>query len=101
MPCDVFISYSRADKVIADRLERSLRAEGFTPWRDKKEIRAGNSFTDEIGAALNACFAVVWLASTSSVKSTWVRRELAYATDAGKLIVPVHLNKASLDEMPP
>jgi hypothetical protein len=101
MHCDVFISYSRADLAAAERLERALSAAGLAPWRDKNEIRPGDSFPDDIAAAIDSCFAVVWLASTVSVHSTWVRRELAYATDARKLIVPVHLNREALDQMPP
>ncbi|MCI0458060.1 MAG: toll/interleukin-1 receptor domain-containing protein [Gemmataceae bacterium] len=101
MHCDVFISYSRTDLAAAEGLERALSAAGLAAWRDKNEIRPGDSFPDDIAAAIDACFAVVWLASAASVQSPWVRRELAYATDARKLIVPVHLNCEALDQMPP
>jgi hypothetical protein len=101
MHCDVFISYFRTDLAAAERLERALSAAGLAAWRDKNEIRPGDSFPDDIAAAIDSCFAVVWLASAASVQSTWVRRELAYATDAKKLIVPVHLNREALDQMPP
>ncbi len=101
MHCDVFISYSRADLAVAERLELALSPAGMAVWRDKNEIRPGDSFPDDIASAIDACFAVVWLASAASVQSTWVRRELAYATDARKLVVPVHLNREALVQMPP
>lgn len=101
MQSDVFISYSREDLATAERLERALSAAGLATWRDKNEIRPGGSFPDDIAAAIDSCFSVVWLASAASVQSTWVRRELAYATDAKKLVVPVHLNRAALGQMPP
>jgi TIR domain len=91
MHCDVFITYSRSDLATAERLEGPISAAGLAVWRDRNEIRAGDNFPDDIAAAIDSCFAVVWLASVASVQSTWVRRELAYATDARKLIIPVHL----------
>src|SRR5262249_18824134 len=101
MQCEVFITYSREDLAVAERLERDLSAAGLSAWRDKNEIRPGDSFPDDIAAAIDTCFAVVWLASATSAQSTWVRRELAYATDARKLIVPVHLNREVRVQMPP
>ncbi|HKH48383.1 MAG TPA: toll/interleukin-1 receptor domain-containing protein [Thermoanaerobaculia bacterium] len=101
MHSDVFISYSRSDLTAAEGLEQALSAAGLAVWRDKNEIRPGGSFPDDIAAAIDSCFAVVWLASASSVQSTWVRRELAYAMDAKKLIVPVHLNREVPGQMPP
>jgi len=101
MRCEVFITYSRADLAVAERLERALAAAGLPAWRDQNAVRPGDSFPDDIAAAIDSCFAVVWLASKASSQSTWVRRELAYATDAKKFIIPVHLNRETLDQMPP
>jgi TIR domain len=100
MRCDVFISYSRANLETAERLERDLSTEGLVAWRDKNGVRPGGSFPDDIATAVDSCFAVVWLASEASVRSDWVRRELAYATDAKKLIIPILLNRQALDQMP-
>lgn len=101
MSCDIFLSYSRADLAMAQRLEAALAAGGLIVWRDQNAVRPGGSFPDDIAEAILSCFAVVWLASSSSVKSAWVRRELAFATDQIKLIIPVHLNREALDQMPP
>jgi hypothetical protein len=101
MKCDVFISYSRADFTAAERLERDLAAAGLSTWRDTKEVSAGASFPDRIAAAVDSCVAVVWLASVTSVQSEWVRRELAYATDAKKRIIPALLHSEALGLMPP
>lgn len=101
MRCDVFISYSRVDVATAERLERTLTDAGLIVWRDKNEILPGDSFSDDIAAAIDSCFAVVWLASTSSVQATWVRRELAFATDAKKVLVPVLINGMTLIDIPP
>ena len=100
MDCDVFISYSQVNLATAERLEQALSSAGLKVWRDMNEILPGESFPDDIAAALDSCFAVVWLASAASVQSTWVRRELAYASDARKFIVPIHLNREVLDQMP-
>jgi hypothetical protein len=101
MKCDVFISYSRADFAAAERLGRDLAAAGLSTWRDTKEVRVGASFPDHVAAAVDSCVAVVWLASAASVRSEWVRRELAYATNARKLIIPLILHREALTLMPP
>ena len=49
---DVFISYSRSDSEISDKLYNSLTAQGKRVWYDKKDISAGGNFMDEIRKAI-------------------------------------------------
>ena len=49
---DVFISYSRSDSEIAERLYESLTAQGKRVWYDKKNLTEGGNFMDEIRKAI-------------------------------------------------
>lgn len=50
---DIFISYSRSDSDIAERLYNVLSAQGKRVWYDKKNITIGGKFMDEIDRAIH------------------------------------------------
>lgn len=45
---DVFISYSRSDKEIAEKLYEALTREGLTVWYDRLSLGVGDQFMSEI-----------------------------------------------------
>lgn len=49
---DVFISYSRSDSDIAEKLYETLSAHGKRVWYDKKNLTEGDNFMDEIRKAI-------------------------------------------------
>lgn len=49
---DVFISYSRSDSEIAEKLYKALTAQGKRVWYDKQNLTDGDSFMDEIRKAI-------------------------------------------------
>lgn len=49
---DVFISYSRSDSDIAEKLYEALTAHGKRVWYDKKNLTDGGDFMDEINKAI-------------------------------------------------
>ena len=49
---DVFISYSRSDRDIAEKLYETLSAHGKRVWYDKKNLTEGDNFMDEIRKAI-------------------------------------------------
>lgn len=49
---DVFISYSRSDSEIADKLYDTLTEQGKRVWYDKKNLTEGGNFMDEIKKAI-------------------------------------------------
>ncbi len=83
---DVFISYSREDKPIAELIASSLEAEGFSVWWDAV-LRAGDSYDEVIEDNLRSASAVVVLWSATSTKSKWVRAE-ATAGERHSTLVP-------------
>jgi hypothetical protein len=50
----VFISYSRKDRVFADRLEAALKARGFEVLIDRQEIYAFEDWWKRIEALIGA-----------------------------------------------
>ncbi len=49
---DVFISYSRSDSEVAERLYQALTAQGKRVWYDKNNLTDGGNFMDEIRKAI-------------------------------------------------
>jgi TolB-like protein/tetratricopeptide (TPR) repeat protein len=81
----VFLSYSRADQVQAQRLAQVLEEAGLQVWWDTL-IEGGAAFAKSIEAALVASDAVIVLWSRNSVASDWVLDEAARGRDLKKLV---------------
>lgn len=72
----IFVSYSHDDSDFADRLVAQLVRHRVQVWIDKWELRVGDSLTQRIQSALTDASALLVLLSPSSVKSSWVEREI-------------------------
>lgn len=95
---DVFISYSKADKSIAEELADDLRVQNLDVWWDF-ELYAGQDFQQTILEALDASKVAVVIWSPTAVKSSWVRDEAARAARANKLIT-THAPGFDLQKIP-
>jgi hypothetical protein len=87
----LFLSYGRADaEELAERLEADLSLLGFDVWRDRRKIRSGREWDDQIEAGLRTSQLVVAVLTPHAVRQESVcRDELAFARFACKLpIVP-------------
>lgn len=86
----VFISYSRRDAEVTQRIVSFLRAQGNRVWLDNEKLIAGTPiWEEEIEKAIKAASAVVVLMSPDSKNSEWVRREISLADYYRKRIFPV------------
>lgn len=68
MPKKVFISYAREDLETAKKLYFDLKAGGFDPWLDEKNLLAGQNWRQVIPQELRKTGYVLILMSTISVK---------------------------------
>lgn len=91
---DVFLSYGRGDRVVAERLADAIGKSGLTVWWDR-HIKGGAEFSRDIENQLNAASKVLVLWSVEAVNSRWVRDEATVAADSGRLV------SATLDGTPP
>lgn len=79
MRYNVFISYSRKDSVVAERICRALDRAGLTYFIDRKGIDGGEEFLSRIVSAINESDILLFLASRNSYNSLYSIKELNYA----------------------
>jgi TIR domain len=84
----IFISYSRADVEFALKLKQQLTDNNFEVWIDLEGIDAGRPWKQEIVDAIEICSAFVIILSPRSAQSYMVMRELTYAKEERRLILP-------------
>ncbi len=82
---DVFISYKKQDRALAERVEAALRREGHTVWWDDS-LTPRESWDAIIQREIAAAAAVVVIWTPRSVVSEWVRIEANYGKQNGKLV---------------
>ena len=91
MSSHVFISYSRADTSYVERLVAHLGAAGVPVWVDHK-IDHGDRWASAIEAQIESCFAFVPVMTPEAAASEWVEREVHFAQQLGKPILPLLLS---------
>ena len=86
----VFISYTRADTDIAERIVNTLNGIGMDPWMDTTEIRPGDSFIEKMNEGLTKASYVLLLLSQASLSSKWVSREwMATLAEDKSVLLPL------------
>ena len=63
-----------------------------------KERRGGQVFSEELAKAIKTCDIVVVVCSELSCNSEWVFREVSFAINNKKIIVPFFIEEFSLPE---
>jgi len=91
---DVFISYRRSDRPIAEALARAFKEEGLDIWWDGG-LQAGETFDEKIHALLQSSKAVVVLWSPDAIESEWVRGEGTIGRERG-VLVPVMVKPVNI-----
>ena len=96
----LFVSYASDDleRVIpvvdAVRKELKFRAVPIEVWMDLSILKPGESWPAEISAALEASVGVLFFVSPRSLRSEWIRREIAIATTStDRLLIPIILHR--------
>ncbi len=111
----IFISYSRKDKDLAQRIVTALADNDLDTWVDWNSIPKGEDWLQEIYRGIEGADAFLFLISEDSVISEPCNAEIAHAVKNGKRILPVFIadvenkdvynvtdkfaNKASKDEI--
>ena len=97
MAHDIFISYSRYNlqQVIAIRDELKEQV-GVDSWIDLKGIESGEQFVDVIVKAIDEAKVVLFMTSKASMQSEYTKKEVMYARNVGKKVVPIVLDGSRL-----
>ncbi len=93
---ELFISYSKANRDQALALADELRGRGFSVWIDQGGIRGAKEWSAEIVEAINACSTLLLLISPQSIASRNVAKEVHLASEKGRNILPVVIEKVTL-----
>jgi TIR domain len=89
---DVFISYARADRSVAEQIAKAISDEGWSVWWDR-DLSAGEPFGQIISAQLEKAKAVVVIWTNASVVSDWVVDEASEALKRN-ILVPIAIGDA-------
>jgi hypothetical protein len=89
----IFISYSRRDKDVVDRLTQLLTAAGVEIWIDREGIRGGEKWRALIVQAIRTADAVLLVLTPNAVESDNVRKELDLTEEFKKPIIPVEIEQ--------
>lgn len=79
MKHDIFISYSRKDINIADRICEALNRQGISYFIDRKGIGGGQEFPAVLSEAILNCRIMLFLASENSYASKFTNKEITFA----------------------
>jgi WD40 repeat protein len=86
---DIFFSYSRQDQAFADDLQQALEATGKRCWIDRQKIQYGAMWEEEIKSAIERSASILFISSPDSAASDVCEREVGYARELRKKIVPL------------
>jgi TIR domain-containing protein len=91
---DVFLSYSRADRPVAEAIAHELQRLGVDVWWDH-DLLGGDDYRRRISDILTRVEAAIVIWSRRSVESQWVISEAAAARER-KVLVPVTIDGQEL-----
>lgn len=92
----IFVSYAREDcYFVYPEIER-LIVEGYYIWCDKKQIRPGRSWSNEINEALESCSCFLVFITKRSMDSDRVKDEIRAALRLKKPVVAIYRQKVVL-----
>jgi len=99
---DVFISYSRRDKVFTQKLYEALKAVNREVWAHWDSIPASSDWDAEIKEGIEKTESVLFLLSPEWIKSNECRKELNHAVTMGKRLLPIlYIMPDQGQEVPP
>lgn len=95
---DVFISYSRKDSEVANRIYDALTAEGITCFIDREGISGGADFPTVLSEAIMGAKVLLLVASENSYASEFTQKELTFAVSnkGSRFIFPVIVDDSTL-----
>jgi hypothetical protein len=93
----VFVSYRKGHQAFAKALAERLGREGFVPWFDEWEVRAGDSLPGKIEAGLGSSVAFLAVITRDYADGKWATEELEAAiarrVNEGFPIIPILLEE--------
>lgn len=98
---EVFICHVEEDRSALQQIYETLTRSGLTVWTSWHDIQMGKDFQEAIYYGIETADNFIYLLSPESVRSPWCRRELDYALELNKRIIPILLKPIDADAFPP
>ncbi len=86
---DVLISYPRKDQWIMRTLRAEIEKAGFSVWVDEKLEPGKLTWQQAIAREVEVSRCVVVIITANTKPSEWMEREVQYARNNGKVVIPV------------
>ncbi len=96
----LFISYSRVNTDFAHELSTRLITLGFSLWRDRSQMDAGEDWWRQIQEAIREVETMVLLLSPQALASPVVAREWRYARQMGTRVISIIAEKVDFGQVP-
>jgi hypothetical protein len=98
---DIFLSYSRRDSALAERIGRELEKLGRSVFVESRDILPGQNWRDVWRTAIkDADMALVLISSPHSAASSWMGYEVGAAEALGKPILTLVSDRLSASDLP-
>lgn len=95
----VFISYSSKDAIEVGKVIKVLEEAGISYWKAPEMIPIGSNYVKEVPRAISECKVFLLIISEESQKSIWVEKEVDFAINNKKTIVPLNISTAPLSDI--
>lgn len=95
---DVFISYSRKDSEIVNKITELLSGKGLRLWIDRDGIESGDAFKAVIVRAIKNASVFLFFSSINSNESPWTIKEVNTAVHLKKPIIPIRLDDSDYND---
>jgi class 3 adenylate cyclase/tetratricopeptide (TPR) repeat protein len=99
----IFLSHTEKDFPLAEEIARGLEDAGYSTWYYERDTLPGTSYLLQITRAIEACDAMVLIASSNSISSDQVTKEVIYAFEGSRALFPVltDVTPAQMKELQP
>jgi len=98
----IFINYARRDGLtIARQLSIDLKTPEFDTWIDATELKAGDNWMDRIFDELARSSVLVAVITFGWLESEFAQKELQFAIQHEKRIIPVMVSEIDPEALPP
>ncbi len=95
---DIFISYSRKDIDKVLPIVKEIESKGISVWFDIDGIESGDEFVTKIATAIDNSDSVLFMYTENSVNGQWTQKEVMYAKEQKKIVIPILLDGSMPDK---
>jgi TPR repeat protein len=91
MAYDVFISYAKEDKIVADAVCATLEGHAIRCWIAPRDVLPGMAYGEAIIDAIRGCRVMILVFSSKSNTSPHIPKEIERAVSAGVSVIPFRI----------